>query len=51
MPNMKFSENVDRKELNKKKALDILMNKLNEAEASIQKEGTIPAEKLEAELI
>lgn len=50
MPNMKSSENTDRKKLDKQEALDILMEKLNEAEVSIQKEGTISAEELEAEL-
>lgn len=50
MSNMKSSENTDRKELDKQEALDILMEKLNEAEVSIQKEGTISAEELEAEL-
>lgn len=50
MPDMKSSENADRKELNKQEALDILQNKLNEAEISIQKEGTISAEELETEL-
>ena len=50
MPNMKSGENTDRKELDKQEALDILQNKLNEAEISIQKEGTISAEELEAEL-
>ena len=48
--NMKSGENTDRKELDKQEALDILQNKLNEAEISIQKEGTISAEELEAEL-
>ena len=37
-------------ELDKQKALYTLMNKLNEAEASIRKEGTISADDLEAEL-
>ena len=50
MLNMKSGENTDRKELDKQEALDILQNKLNEAEISIQKEGTISAEELEAEL-
>lgn len=50
MSNMKSSENTDRKELDKQEVLDILMEKLNEAEVSIQKEGTISAEELEAEL-
>ncbi len=50
MLNMKSGENTDRKELDKQEALDILQNKLNEAEISIQKEGTISAEEREAEL-
>ena len=50
MLNMKSGENTDRKELDKQEALDILQNKLNEAEISIHKEGTISAEELEAEL-
>ena len=50
MLNMKSGENTDRKELDKQEALDILQNKLTEAEISIQKEGTISAEELEAEL-
>ena len=50
MLNMKSGENTDRKELDKQEALDILQNKLNEAEISIQKEGKISAEELEAEL-
>lgn len=50
MLNMKSGENTDRKKLDKQEALDILQNKLNEAEISIQKEGTISAEELEAEL-
>ena len=50
MLNMKSGENTDRKELDKQEALDLLQNKLNEAEISIQKEGTISAEELEAEL-
>ena len=50
MLNMKSGENTDRKELDKQETLDILQNKLNEAEISIQKEGTISAEELEAEL-
>ena len=50
MLNMKSGENTDRKELDKQEALDILQNKLNEAEISIQKEGTLSAEELEAEL-
>ena len=50
MLNMKSGENTDRKELDKQEALDMLQNKLNEAEISIQKEGTISAEELEAEL-
>ena len=50
MLNMKSGENTDIKELDKQEALDILQNKLNEAEISIQKEGTISAEELEAEL-
>ena len=50
MLNMKSGENTDRKELDKQEALDILQNKLNEAEITIQKEGTISAEELEAEL-
>ena len=50
MLNMKSGENTYRKELDKQEALDILQNKLNEAEISIQKEGTISAEELEAEL-
>ena len=50
MLNMKSGENTDRKELDKQEALDILQNKLNEAEISIQKEGTISVEELEAEL-
>ena len=36
MLNMKSGENTDRKELDKQEALDILQNKLNEAEISIQ---------------
>ena len=50
MSDMKSSEKTDRNELDKQEALDILQNKLNEAEISIQKEGTISAEELEAEL-
>ena len=50
MPDMNSSENTDRKELDKQEALDVLQNKLNEAEISIPKEGTISAEELEAEL-
>lgn len=37
-------------ELDKQKALYQLMTKLNEAEISIQRDGTISAEDLEAEL-
>ncbi len=37
-------------ELDKQKALYQLMSKLNEAEISIRKEGTISADELEAEL-
>ena len=50
MSDMKSSEKTDRNELDKQEALNILQNKLNEAEISIQKEGTISAEELEAEL-
>ena len=38
------------KNLNKQKVLDILVDRLNEAEVSVQKDGTISAEGLEAEL-
>lgn len=44
---------IDMKELDdldKQKALNQLMAKLNDAEKSIQKEGTVSAEELEAEL-
>lgn len=44
---------IDMKELDdldKQKALNQLMAKLNDAEKSIQKEGTVSSEELEAEL-
>lgn len=37
-------------ELDKQKALNSLMNKLNEAEVSIRDKGTVSADDLEAEL-